>query len=71
MGGLLTLTGEGMNEQVQSQEQIQEQIRPQLIQAQWIQYIMPIMTGIVSLVFISGMVRDLVKGKEVKLPSQK
>lgn len=56
-----------MNQLVQPQEQIQAQ----LVVAQWVQYIVPIITGITGAIYAVGMVRDLVKGREVKLPTQK
>ncbi len=37
-------------------------------QVQWVQYIAPVVMGIMMLVLIAGMVRDLIKGEEVKLP---
>lgn len=55
-----------MNEQIQPQGQ---QVLPYQIQAQWVELIVPVLVGMMMLVFISGMVRDLFKGKEVKLPS--
>lgn len=35
---------------------------------QWTEFIIPVMIGVMILVFIAGMVRDLIKGKEVRLP---
>lgn len=45
------------------------EVQPATVQAQWVQYITPVLVGIMMLVFIGGMVRDLFKGEEVKLPS--
>ena len=53
--------------QVQPQQQIQ-QVVPYQVQAQLVQYITPVLVSIMLLVFIAGMIRDLFKGKEVKLP---
>ncbi len=48
--------------------QPQGQIQPTTVQAQWVQYITPVLVGIMFCVLIAGMVRDLFKGEEVKLP---
>lgn len=40
----------------------------QYYQPQWVEVIAPILAGVVMLVFIMGMVRDLFKGKEIALP---
>lgn len=53
-----------MNQQIQPQQQVQ----PYQVVAQWAELIVPVMAGIMLLVFIAGMVRDLFKGEEVKLP---
>jgi hypothetical protein len=45
-----------------------QQVQPQAVQAQWVQYIVPVLVGVMLLAFIAGMVRDLFKGEEVKLP---
>jgi len=45
-----------------------QQVQPYQVQALWVQYIMPILTGMILVLFIAGMLRDLFKGKEVKLP---
>ncbi len=45
-----------------------QQVQPYQVQVQQIQYIVPVLVGIMLLVFIGGMVRDLFKGEEVKLP---
>lgn len=36
--------------------------------AQWVQYIVPVLTGMMMLVIIAGMVRDLIKGEKVEMP---
>jgi hypothetical protein len=41
---------------------------PAQYQAQWVEFIMPVMMGLIMLVFVGGMIRDLFMGKEVKLP---
>lgn len=56
-----------MNQQVKPQEQIQ-QVTPYQVQAQWVELIVPVLVGLMMLVFVGGMVRDLFKGEEVKLP---
>lgn len=56
-----------MNQPIQPQEQIQ-QVGPYQVQAQWVEVIVPVLVGIMLLVFIAGMVRNLFKGEEVKLP---
>jgi TRAP-type C4-dicarboxylate transport system permease small subunit len=53
-----------MNQQIQPYQQIQSQA----VQAQWVELIVPVLVGIMLLAFIAGMVRDLFKGAEVKLP---
>ena len=55
------------------QPQVVPQTQPQsqTVQPQWVEYIMPVMVGVMMLVFVAGMVRDLFKGKEVKLPLTK
>jgi len=45
-----------------------QQVVPNHVQAQWVELIVPVLSGIMMLVFITGMVRDLFKGEEVKLP---
>lgn len=49
----------------------QTQPQSQGVQAHWVELIMPVMIGVMMLVFVAGMVRDLFKGKEVKLPLTK
>jgi hypothetical protein len=49
--------------QVVPQTQPQSQVVPQ-----WVELIVPILVGVMMVVFIAGMVRDLIKGEEVKLP---
>jgi uncharacterized integral membrane protein len=56
-----------VNQPIQPQEQIQ-QVGPYQVQAQWVEVIVPVLVGIMLLVFIAGMVRNLFKGEEVKLP---
>lgn len=41
---------------------------PEQYQPQWVELIVPVLAGIMMLVVIMGMVRDLFLGKEVKLP---
>ena len=56
-----------MNGQIYPQ-QVQPQVTPTSVEAQFVQYIMPVLISIMFLVFIAGMIRDLFKGEEVKLP---
>jgi len=43
-------------------------IQPAAVTAQWVELIVPAMVAIMMLVYIAGMVRDLFRGEEVKLP---
>lgn len=56
-----------MNGQIYPQ-QVQPQVTSTSVEAQFVQYIMPVLISIMFLVFIAGMIRDLFKGEEVKLP---
>lgn len=49
-------------------QSIQPQEQPQQVLAQWVELIVPVLVGVMMVVFIAGMTRDLFKGKEVKLP---
>lgn len=41
---------------------------PQQYYVQWVESIVPVLAGVMMVVLILGMIRDLIKGKEVKLP---
>ncbi len=56
-----------MNRQIQPYQQVQ-QVVPYQVQTQWVELIVPVMNGIMLLVFVAGMVRNLVKGEKVELP---
>jgi len=53
-----------VNQEIQPYQQLQ----PYQVQALWVELIVPVLTGIILVLFIAGMLRDLFKGKEVKLP---
>jgi len=55
---------------VNQQIQLQPQVAPATVQAMWVQYITPIIVGLIFVVFLAGMIRDLFKGEEVKLPPE-
>lgn len=56
-----------MNRQIQPYQQV-EQFEPDQVQTQWVELIVPVMNGIMLLVFVAGMVRNIVKGEKVELP---
>ena len=56
-----------MNGPIQPYQQV-EQFEPDQVQTQWVELIVPVMNGIMLLVFVAGMVRNLVKGEKVELP---
>jgi len=41
---------------------------PTQYQPQWVEFIVPVLMGLILLVVIAGMVRDLIKGEKVELP---
>jgi hypothetical protein len=59
--------GGEMNRQIQPYQQV-EQFEPDQVQTQWVELIVPVMNGIMLLVFVAGMVRNIVKGEKVELP---
>ncbi len=56
-----------MNGQIQPYQQVQ-QVVPYQVQVQWVELIVPVLNGIMLLVFVAGMVRNLFKGEKVELP---
>ena len=56
-----------MNGPIQPYQQV-EQFEPDQVQTQWVELIVPVLNGIMLLVFVAGMVRNLVKGEKVELP---
>ena len=41
---------------------------PAQYQPQWVEFIVPVLMGLILLVVIASMVRDLIKGEKVELP---